>query len=279
MSAISSNQFGLKSVVVSEDIDAVQRLIMHENDLFLMYPPNPNHLTKSQKDACLDWCTKTLKNKKNNGGALKDVYKIIIGDESSIYAYEPPLKHESIAWMLQDKPNPIKVVRARITPSHGPKITGGQPRYQIGDIVKLNCTSAPSKPVCHLSWLINGEPANRSYLKQFEKVSRDGLEMARLGLEFRVRSYHFKHGDMKLKCVAKISSLYWQSNEESVESDRQQRAPALESRETVAAKSQTHGSATGSSYNLNSSKLLLAIAVLTYGILTYSSSLFCSRLR
>ncbi|XP_030383336.1 uncharacterized protein LOC115630808 isoform X4 [Scaptodrosophila lebanonensis] len=132
-----------------------------------------------------------------------------------------------------------------VTPNHGPKITGGQPRYQIGDTVRVNCTSAPSKPVCHLSWLINGEPASRSYLKQYDKivVNRDGLEMARLGLEFRVRGSHFKHGDMKLKCVAKISSLYWQSNEESVESDRQQRAPALESRETVAAKSSTIGAA------------------------------------
>ncbi|XP_046867040.1 uncharacterized protein LOC6641606 [Drosophila willistoni] len=132
-----------------------------------------------------------------------------------------------------------------VTPNHGPKISGGQPRYQIGDVVRVNCTSAPSKPVCHLSWLINGEPAQKTHLRQFDKivVNRDGLEMARLGLEFRVRGFHFKNGDMKLKCVAKISSLYWQSNEESVESDRQQRAPALESRETVAAKSSTIGSA------------------------------------
>lgn len=150
-----------------------------------------------------------------------------------------------------------------MTPNHGPKISGGQPRYQIGDTVRVNCTSAPSKPVCHLSWLINGEPAQKQHLKQYDKIvmGRDSLEMARLGLEFRVRGYHFKNGDMKLKvslvdcnhiarligiglyfqCVAKISSLYWQSNEESVESDRQQRAPALESRETVAAKSSTIG--------------------------------------
>ncbi|XP_011189969.2 uncharacterized protein LOC105216915 [Zeugodacus cucurbitae] len=131
-----------------------------------------------------------------------------------------------------------------MTPNHGPKISGGKPRYQIGDVVRVNCTSAPSKPACHLSWLINGEPANRSYLRTYEKyvVGREGLEIARLGLEFRVKSSHFRHGDMKLKCVAKISSLYWQSNEASVESDRQQRAPALESRETVAAKSRAHGS-------------------------------------
>lgn len=41
--------------------------------------------------------------------------------------------------------------------------------------------------------------------------------------------------------MAKISSLYFQSREESVESDRPQKAPVLESRETVAAKSRAHG--------------------------------------
>ncbi|KAL7725721.1 hypothetical protein ACLKA6_018552 [Drosophila palustris] len=106
-----------------------------------------------------------------------------------------------------------------VTPKHGPQITGGQPRYQIGDMVRVNCTSAASKPVCHLSWLINGMHANRSLLRPYEPkvVGREGLE----------------HGDMKLKCVAKISSVYWQSNEESVESDKHQRIPVLESRETV----------------------------------------------
>lgn len=76
-----------------------------------------------------------------------------------------------------------------VTPKHGPQITGGQPRYQIGDMVRVNCTSAPSKPVCHLSWLINGMHANRSLLRPYEPrvVGREGLEVARLGLEFRVR--------------------------------------------------------------------------------------------
>ncbi|EDW55533.1 GM17222 [Drosophila sechellia] len=112
-----------------------------------------------------------------------------------------------------------------VTPKHGPQITGGQPRYQIGDMVRVNCTSAASRPVCHLSWLINGMHANRSLLRPYEPliVGREGLEVARLGLEFR--------------CVAKISSVYWQSNEESVESDKHQRIPVLESRETVMSKS------------------------------------------
>lgn len=36
------------------------------------------------------------------------------------------------------------------------------------------------------------------------------------------------------QCLATIATVYWRSNEESVEGDRQQKAPVLESRETVA---------------------------------------------
>uniref|UniRef100_A0A1A9WUN3 CD80-like immunoglobulin C2-set domain-containing protein n=1 Tax=Glossina brevipalpis TaxID=37001 RepID=A0A1A9WUN3_9MUSC len=160
-----------------------------------------------------------------------------------------------------------------VTPQRGPRITGGQSRYQIGDVVRVNCTSYPSKPVCHLSWLINGEPANRSYLKYYDNIvyGREGLEVAILGLEFRVRGYHFKNGDMKLKCVAKISSLYFQSREESVESDRPQRAPALESRETVAANPRAHGSSnTGNLLQISNYQLLIII----YLMLTSSGKFF-----
>ena len=57
------------------------------------------------------------------------------------------------------------------------------------------------------------------------------LFASQLGLQFRVQPQHFKNGDLKLKCLATISSVYWRSNEESVEADRPARPPALESRE------------------------------------------------
>ena len=38
---------------------------------------------------------------------------------------------------------------------------------------------------------------------------------------------------MKLKCLATIATVYWRSNEESVEGDKPQKAPVLESRESV----------------------------------------------
>ncbi|XP_055840348.1 uncharacterized protein LOC129907891 [Episyrphus balteatus] len=195
---------------------------------------------------------------------------------SSTGLYRCEVSGEAPAFNTVSESEKMTVV---MTPNHGPKITGGQPRYQIGDVVRVNCTSAPSKPVCHLSWLINGEPANQSHLKKYDNivVGREGLEVARLGLEFRVRGFHFKNGDMKLKCVAKISSLYWQSNEESVESDKQQRAPALESRETVAAKSQVHGSsaATKSYQSINwISTIILALASTKSLLSTYYINYF-----
>uniref|UniRef100_A0A6P4F6E8 LOW QUALITY PROTEIN: uncharacterized protein LOC108047308 n=1 Tax=Drosophila rhopaloa TaxID=1041015 RepID=A0A6P4F6E8_DRORH len=116
-----------------------------------------------------------------------------------------------------------------------PKISGGRPRYQVGDYVKVNCTSGRSKPAVELSWQVNGEPADKQKLRKYNTIveGRDGLETSVLGLQFRVEQRHFRNGDMKLKCIAELSSLYWRSNEESVEGDRPQKAPALESRETA----------------------------------------------
>ncbi|EDW71213.2 uncharacterized protein beat-IIIc isoform X2 [Drosophila virilis] len=123
-------------------------------------------------------------------------------------------------------------------PDQGPpKIIGGRPRYQIGDWVRINCTAGRSKPAVNLSWFVNGEPAEPQKLRKFETIvsGREGLETSVLGLQFRVEQQHFRNGDMKLKCVAALSTFYWRSNEESVEGDRPQKAPVLESRESDSA--------------------------------------------
>ncbi|KAG8235335.1 hypothetical protein J437_LFUL003619, partial [Ladona fulva] len=117
-------------------------------------------------------------------------------------------------------------------PGEGPRITGGRPRYQVGDTVRVNCTSGRSKPAAQLIWFINGEQADSSFLRgPISESNREGLETSTLGLEFKVRPKHFrKGGDMKLKCLATIATVYWRTNEESVEGDRPQKAPALEIR-------------------------------------------------
>ncbi|XP_068085252.1 uncharacterized protein [Anabrus simplex] len=120
-------------------------------------------------------------------------------------------------------------------PTEGPRISGGRPRYQIGDMVRINCTAGKSKPAAQLMWFINGEQADPKLIRGPYVIEdpRDELETAILGLEFEVRHQHFKKGDMKLKCLATIATVYWRSNEESVEGEKPQKAPVLESRETV----------------------------------------------
>lgn len=51
-------------------------------------------------------------------------------------------------------------------------------------------------------------------------IGDDELQKTILGLQFRVSAKHFKDGDMKLKCLASISTIYWKTNEESVKGDK-----------------------------------------------------------
>ncbi|KZS19236.1 uncharacterized protein LOC116928466 [Daphnia magna] len=106
-------------------------------------------------------------------------------------------------------------------PQRGPVISGGKPRYSVGDQVDLNCTSMRSSPATNLTWYINGEPAERHHLQVFPIVEDiDGLETSMLGLHFTIKTRHFRKGDLKLKCTATLAALYWQSNEASAEPDR-----------------------------------------------------------
>lgn len=42
-----------------------------------------------------------------------------------------------------------------VLPTEGPRITGSKAKYQVGDDVKINCTSALSKPAANLKWFVS----------------------------------------------------------------------------------------------------------------------------
>ena len=110
-----------KTAVVPENIDAVRELIMQDRhvthrDIEASLGISstsvhsilhghlavkkvcsrwiPHNLTVAQKKARVDWCKEILK--KYNRGVSKDVYKIVTGDESWIYAYEPETKQKML---------------------------------------------------------------------------------------------------------------------------------------------------------------------------------------
>lgn len=79
------------------------------------------------------------------------------------------------------------------TPDHGPVIAGGKARYQIGDMVRLNCTSGRSKPAAHLQWFINAEPADPILTRQYDTLvtGREGNQRESVFIHFVLCMYTY----------------------------------------------------------------------------------------
>ena len=55
-------------------------------------------------------------------------------------------------------------------PQNQPQITGGGDiniNYKPGDVLSLNCTSAPSNPPANLKWLLNDQPVSTNFVFLF----------------------------------------------------------------------------------------------------------------
>ena len=107
-------------------------------------------------------------------------------------------------------------------PDQGPVISGTLPRYKKGDLISANCSSISSVPAAKLNWYINGEEATDNMLVPFPPVQDSkGALSSVLGLRLRVKEKTFsKTGDIKIKCTATIQTIYWKSNEESIQGHR-----------------------------------------------------------
>ncbi|KAI5753299.1 hypothetical protein M8J77_025634 [Diaphorina citri] len=119
-------------------------------------------------------------------------------------------------------------------PDEDPVITGGKSRYADGEAVDMNCTSGRAKPAIELSWYINGDAVNTTYLRGpwREVVTPDGLEVTTLGLYFKVKREHFLQGDLKVRCLATLAKIYWKSNEENAQGERFMKAPVMEMKDS-----------------------------------------------
>lgn len=116
-----------------------------------------------------------------------------------------------------------KEMHVLVLPTDGPRITGGQPKYNIGDPVVINCTSAKSKPAATLRWFINDQVVGPEYATEYSTtLHADGLETSSLSLKFIASEKHFHDQNMRLRCTATISKMYTMSNEELFLGGRQQ---------------------------------------------------------
>ncbi|XP_055676941.1 uncharacterized protein LOC129786132 [Lutzomyia longipalpis] len=111
-------------------------------------------------------------------------------------------------------------------PKDGPHIKGEEDRqYQVGDTLKLNCTSGKSHPFSLLEWFINDEQVKgRNSLVNYPPYQHPhGLITTRLGLNLELEPRHFTDGAVHVKCVASLSPVLWRGGKESiVQKTRQQ---------------------------------------------------------
>jgi len=102
-------------------------------------------------------------------------------------------------------------------PDERPIITGANDRgYRVGDWLDVNCTSPKSNPPSLLKWYINDELPTESYNIPIapQKLSGD-LFTARQRLRLQLKRQHFVHGDVTLKCTARIYKEYYMSTSKS----------------------------------------------------------------
>ena len=72
-------------------------------------------------------------------------------------------------------------------------------KFQIGDLLELNCTSEPSHPPSDLTWEMNKVPvAKDNYI--FKETVHNGkkLHVTRIGLRIRLNRDHFHWGKLKV---------------------------------------------------------------------------------
>uniref|UniRef100_T1J658 Ig-like domain-containing protein n=1 Tax=Strigamia maritima TaxID=126957 RepID=T1J658_STRMM len=102
-------------------------------------------------------------------------------------------------------------------PHQGPKISGGQSQYNIGEAIRVNCSTIQSSPAATLEWFINGKKAPDTALRFYPIIShQDGLNSKVLGLEFYVYDQHFQDDGLRLQCVASFHPFYSVSSEQSI---------------------------------------------------------------
>ncbi|XP_067009687.2 cell adhesion molecule 1 isoform X2 [Anabrus simplex] len=107
-------------------------------------------------------------------------------------------------------------------PVDRPSITGVRARYRLGEELQCNCSSSWSRPAAKLTWLVNDEQASQHELKPYpaRRDAHSDRENSLLGLQLVVKPHHFQTGRLKIRCIASIHDVYWQSTEKSVEEDR-----------------------------------------------------------
>lgn len=87
-------------------------------------------------------------------------------------------------------------------PNNVPRMTEIKNEYEIGDTLKVNCTSSRSRPRAQVKWLVNNQSAPESYLRgpwEWKSRERPDARVTTVELNFVLMPYHFQEGVLTIE--------------------------------------------------------------------------------
>ncbi|KAJ3640906.1 hypothetical protein Zmor_027439 [Zophobas morio] len=91
-------------------------------------------------------------------------------------------------------------------PAQPPTLSTDKSFYDIGDVLRANCTSPPARPAATLTFMLNNHVVCEKCVTR--KHPENQIWWSELSLELPLFPSHFHGGIIVLKCIAKIGTLY-----------------------------------------------------------------------
>ncbi|XP_049789289.1 uncharacterized protein LOC126194944 isoform X2 [Schistocerca nitens] len=100
-------------------------------------------------------------------------------------------------------------------PRQRPHLSGLRTRYRPGDILNVNCTAGASRPPASLTFIVNDAQLDERSVRPLPALEEglSGLNRSRLALLLPVTASLAPR--VRVRCVASIGAVYWQSAEKS----------------------------------------------------------------
>ncbi|XP_065353081.1 uncharacterized protein LOC135947983 [Cloeon dipterum] len=105
-------------------------------------------------------------------------------------------------------------------PDKRPVVTAERPDYEVGDVLRANCTSGISRPSANLTFYINDVPVSADDVRHFPaRLTTDLMESSQIGLVLTLRPFHFtSQSRVTIRCDATILNAYAETAKVTVKS-------------------------------------------------------------
>ncbi|XP_047738319.1 uncharacterized protein LOC108680069 [Hyalella azteca] len=132
-------------------------------------------------------------------------FTTVIG-HGTMLVLDPPRSGPSVSG-LQQESKVNDSVEVTHPPRSGPSVSGLQQEYKVNDSVEVTCTSSPSHPPAHLSWLLNGrQVSEEESVTVSDPLEQPGGLLVRVSsLRFTATQEHFQDGRLTVKCLASLA--------------------------------------------------------------------------